>query len=179
MSPSHSTRPRPAWLFPEYTPVGIDLGSKAAVAAYDRNQGTDPDADDALHRAGFLDYDHRAEPADVVTSKAALHQLPDFFKQQALLNAAGMLRRGGTFYLWDVVFSFEPATAPAHVQRWIDTAGRPAGEGFTRADFEAHVREEFSTYTWIMEGMLDRAGFDIVSSTTPRPTHADFHCLRR
>ncbi|MHB9756844.1 class I SAM-dependent methyltransferase [Streptomyces sp. BYX5S] len=238
MSPSHSTRPRPAWLFPEYTPVGIDLGSKAAVAAYDRNQGTDPDADDALldrlevgrgtrlvdlacgtgslivqaarrgaqahgvdvseemlafartraegfgvtpqwHRAGFLDYDHRAEPADVVTSKAALHQLPDFFKQQALLNAAGMLRRGGTFYLWDVVFSFEPATAPAHVQRWIDTAGRPAGEGFTRADFEAHVREEFSTYTWIMEGMLDRAGFDIVSSTTPRPTHAAFHCLRR
>jgi ubiquinone/menaquinone biosynthesis C-methylase UbiE len=238
MSSSHSTRPRPAWLFPEYAPAGIDLGSKAAVAAYDRNQGTDPAADDALldrlkvgegsrlvdlacgtgslvvqaarrgaqahgvdvseemlafararaesfgvapqwHRAGFLDYDHRTEPADVLTTKSALHQLPDFFKQQALLNAAGMLRPGGTFYLWDVVFSFEPATADTHVQRWIDTAGRPEGEGFTRADFEAHVREEFSTYTWIMEGMLDRAGFDIVSRATPRPTHAAFHCLRR
>ncbi len=39
---------RPAWLFPEYTPVGVDLGSQAAVAVYDRNQGTDQSADDAL-----------------------------------------------------------------------------------------------------------------------------------
>jgi putative AdoMet-dependent methyltransferase len=231
-------RPHPAWYFPEYTPVGIDLGSKAAVTVYDRNQGTDPDLDDALldrlgvtdgthlidlacgtgslivqaarrganahgvdvsqemltfaqaraelfdvaphwHRAGFLDYAHGAEPADVVTTKSALHQLPDFWKQQALLNVAGMIRPGGTFYLWDVIFSFEPADADADLQRWIDTAGRPDGEGFTRADFEAHVREEFSTHDWIMEGMLERAGFDIVSRAFPRPTHAEFHCRRR
>ncbi|MFI6875439.1 class I SAM-dependent methyltransferase [Streptomyces sp. NPDC050400] len=229
---------RPAWFFHEYEPVGIDLGSPAAVAAYDRNQGTDPDADDALldrlgvdtgirlvdlacgtgslvvqaarrgaeghgvdvsqemlayaearanragvgahwHRSGFLDYAHRGEPADVVTTKSALHQLPDFWKQQALLNAAGMLRPGGTFYLWDVIFSFEPADAAEHLQRWIDTAGRPEGQGFTGADFEAHVREEFSTYAWVLEGMLERAGFDIVSSASRTPTHGEFLCRRR
>ncbi|MFD9440727.1 class I SAM-dependent methyltransferase [Streptomyces sp. NPDC060006] len=229
---------RPAWYFPEYTPVGIDLGTKAAVAAYDRNQGTDSDADDALldrlgvtkgshlvdlacgtgslvvqaarrgavahgvdvseemlafaqaraaqsgaaphwHRAGFLDYTHRGPLADVVTTKSALHQLPDLWKQQALLNAAGMLRPGGTFYLWDVIFSFDPTSADRHLQQWIDSASRPEGEGFTRTDFEAHVRDEFSTYSWIIEGMLQRAGFDIVSCTFPRPTHAEFCCRRR
>lgn len=238
MTTNESHRPRPAWYFAEYTPVGVDLASEAAVAAFDRNQGTDPGADDALldrigvgegtrlvdlacgtgslvvqaarrgavahgvdvsegmlafartraglagvaphwHRAGFLDYEHRGAPADVVTTKSALHQLPDFWKQRALLGVAGMLRPGGTFYLWDVVFSFGPDDADAQVQRWIDTAGRPEGEGFTRADFEAHVREEFSTYDWIMEGMLERAGFEIVSRAFPLPTHAEFHCRRR
>lgn len=238
MPQSDTTRPRPAWFFREYEPVGIDLGSAAAVASYDSNQGTDPDADDALldrldvvagtrlvdlacgtgalvvqaarrgaeahgvdvseemlafartrakragasahwHRAGFLDYTHQAEPADVVTTKSALHQLPDFWKQQALLNAAGMLRPGGILYLWDVIFSFPPADAAEHLQQWIDTAGRPEGRGFTRADFEAHVREEFSTYTWILEGMLERASFDIVSHAARTPTHGEFLCRRR
>jgi putative AdoMet-dependent methyltransferase len=48
MPRSDITRIRPAWAFPEYAPVGVDLGSPAAVAVYDRNQGTDPDADDGL-----------------------------------------------------------------------------------------------------------------------------------
>jgi ubiquinone/menaquinone biosynthesis C-methylase UbiE len=233
----------PAWSFREYTPVGIDLGSPAAVATYDRNQGTDPAADDALldrlgvtagtrlidmacgtgafvaraahrgaeahgvdvstemlaharsharthardhsaptahwHHAGFLDYDHPADrPADVVTTKSALHQLPDFFKQHALRRMAAMLRPGGTFYLWDVIFSFDPADADDHIQRWIDEVGRPAGEGFTRQDFEAHVREEFSTYAWIIEGMLHRAGLEITDRDFPRPTHAAYVCRR-
>ena len=116
---------------------------------------------------------------DVVTTKAALHQLPDFWKQQALLNVAAMLRPGGLFYLWDVVFSFDPADADAELERWIAASGRPAGEGFTRADFESHVRDEFSTYAWILEGLLARAGFDIVTSEFPTPTHAEFVCRRR
>ncbi|MEV7630362.1 class I SAM-dependent methyltransferase [Actinoplanes sp. NPDC089786] len=238
MPRSDTTHARPPWLFKEYSPVGVDLGSPAAVAVYDRNQGTDPDADDALldrlgvaqdtllidlacgtgslvvqaarrgahahgvdiseqmlafaqaraeradvtaywHRAGFLDYAHAARPADVVTTRSALHQLPDFWKQQALLNAAATLRPGGTFYLRDAIVSFPPAEAAEQVQRWIDTAGRPAGEGFTKADFEMHVREEFSTYAWIVEGMLDRAGLDTVSRTLPSATHAEFLCRRR
>lgn len=229
---------RPGWLFYEYEPVGVDLNSADAVATYDRNQGTDPEADDALldrlgvaagtqlvdlacgtgslvvqaalrgaeahgvdiaagmldfararaeragvtahwHRAGYLDYEHRSGPADVVTSKAALHQLPDFWKQQALCNAAEVLRPGGTFYLWDVIFSFEPAEAAQRLEEWIAAAGRPAGQGFTREDFAAHVREEFSTYSWILEGMLDRADFEIVSRTFQTPTHGEYLCRRR
>jgi ubiquinone/menaquinone biosynthesis C-methylase UbiE len=229
---------RPSWFFREYEPVGVDLGSATAVAAFDLNQGTDPAADDALldrlgvaegaqlvdlacgtgslvvraalrgaeahgvdvseemlafarrraaeagakahwHRAGFLDHTHPSGTADVVTTKSALHQLPDFWKQQALLNAAAMLRPGGVFYLWDVIFTFEPAEAAGRLQHWVDTAGRPEGEGFTRADFETHIREEFSTYAWVVEGMLERAGFDVVSREFPSPTHGGFHCVRR
>lgn len=238
MPASDTARIRPSWFFPEYTPVGVDLGSPAAVSAYDRNQGTDPAEDDRLldrlgvtegtvlvdlacgtgsfvvqaarrgaqahgvdvseemlafararaerfgvtahwHRAGFLDYQHPGGAADVVTTKSALHQLPDFWKQQALFNAAAMLRPGGTFYLWDVVFSFPPAEAAEHLQRWIDGASRLQGQGFTRADFESHIRDEFSTYAWILEGMLERAGFDVVSRDFPVPTHGEFHCRRR
>jgi ubiquinone/menaquinone biosynthesis C-methylase UbiE len=38
----------PAWIFPEFSPVGVDLASAEAVARYDRNQGTDPERDNAL-----------------------------------------------------------------------------------------------------------------------------------
>jgi hypothetical protein len=35
----------PAWIFPEFSPVGVDLASAEAVARYDHNQGTDPERD--------------------------------------------------------------------------------------------------------------------------------------
>ncbi len=35
----------PAWIFPEFSPVGVDLAGAEAVARYDRNQGTDPERD--------------------------------------------------------------------------------------------------------------------------------------
>ncbi|MFF9033562.1 hypothetical protein [Streptomyces iakyrus] len=91
--------------------------------------------------------------------------LTDFWKQQALLNAAGMLRPGGSFYLWDVIFGFEPSSAETHRQQWIDTAGRPDGGGFSMADFEAHVRDEFSTCIWIVEGICIELG----STSSPGP----------
>jgi putative AdoMet-dependent methyltransferase len=75
-----------------------------------------------------------------------------------------------------VIFSFDPADADTQLRRWIDVAGRAEGEGCTRTDFEAHVREEFSTHAWILEGMLERAGFEIVSRAFPRTTHGEFHC---
>ena len=32
-----------------------------------------------------------------------------------------------------------------------------------RDEVTAHVREEFSTFDWIMDGLLERAGFKILS----------------
>ncbi|MFF7647089.1 methyltransferase domain-containing protein [Streptomyces canus] len=156
---------------------GVDVGQEMLVHARRRARqfGVTP----SWHQAGFLDYVHRAAPADVVTTKSALHQLPDFWKQQALLHAAAMLRPGGTLYLWDVMFSFDPTEAEDHLQQWIDSASRPPGEGFTRTDFETHVREEFSTYTWILEGMIERAGLEIISRSFPRSTHGEFVCRKR
>lgn len=224
------------WRFDEYAPVGVDLGSAAAVAAYDRNQGTDPEADGALldrlgvgpgttyvdlacgtgsmvreaarrgadahgvdvsaqmlafarshadaagldahwHHAGFLDYEH-ASPVDVVSCRSALHQLPDFWKQVALLRAADLLRPGGTYYLADVVFGFDPRDQEGELTAWLDRVSRPPGEGFTRADLETHLREEYSTYRWILEGMLHRAGLAVETSEPRDPIYAEYLCRR-
>jgi putative AdoMet-dependent methyltransferase len=158
---------------------GVDVS--AEMLAYAHHRAADANATPAphWHHAGFLDYAHPAtHPADVVTTKSALHQLHDFFKQQALRRMAAMLRPGGTLYLWDVIFSFDPAEADIHLGRWITAVGRPPGKGFTREDFETHVREEFSTYAWIIEGMLERAGLTITDRAFPRPTHAEYLCRR-
>ncbi|MGH3812185.1 MAG: class I SAM-dependent methyltransferase [Pseudonocardiaceae bacterium] len=133
----------------------------------------------SLHHAGFLTYRHTGAPADVVTTKSALHQLPDFWKQTALINVAGLLEPGGLLYIWDVIFSFPPAEYAQHIQEMVDEFGHTDGTGFAREDFETHIREEFSTYAWILEGLLDRAGFDIISSDFPRLTHGELLCRRR
>lgn len=224
-------------MFREFEPVGVELSSAAAVADYDRNQGSDSRRDRALlmrlgvtegtelvdlacgtgsmvveaaamgarahavdvseemlqftrrraedrgvtvllHREGFLSYRHHG-PADVVTTKSALHQLPDFWKQAALIAISDYMRPGGVLYIWDLIFSFRPRDYANHIERLLDNYGDAAGEGFSREDFETHVREEYSTYAWILEGMLDRAGFDVVSTQYPTPTHGEIVSVRR
>lgn len=154
---------------------GVDVSTEMLRFAADRAEAEGVVV--RWHHAGFLDYRHERSPADVVTTKSALHQLPDMWKQHALINAANMLRPGGTFYLWDAMFSFDPADAERELQRWVDVAGQ--GGTFTPEDFETHIREEFSTYTWILDGLLDRASFDVVSCSFPTPTHGEFVCRKR
>lgn len=156
---------------------GVDVGEQ--MLAHTGQRARDAGVTVSLHHAGFLSYRHDGPPADVVTTRSALHQLPDFWKQAALLEIAGYVRPGGLLYVWDLVFSFPPAEYAEHVQQMIDEFGSTDGQGFSRADFEAHVREEFSTYAWILEGLLDRAGFAVESTGFPRPTHGEFVCRRR
>ena len=112
--------------------------------------------------AGFLTYEHRGEPADLLYSRLALHHLPDFWKAVALARIAAMLRPGGIFRLADVVFGFEPAAAGVALERWYATAERGEVEvEWTRAELEEHVRDEHSTFTWVLEPMLERAGLAI------------------
>jgi RimJ/RimL family protein N-acetyltransferase/ubiquinone/menaquinone biosynthesis C-methylase UbiE len=132
----------------------------------------------AFHQAGFLSYDHQAELADFVVTKNALHILPDFWKMAALLRIAAMLKPEGVFYLRDVVFSFPPTTYETSVNEWIKRVAKSEGEGWTVKDFEMHVREENSTYGWIMEGMLTRAGFAIAEANYPTPTYAEYLCIK-
>jgi SAM-dependent methyltransferase len=113
-------------------------------------------------RAGFLTYEHAGEPADLVYSRLALHHLPDFWKACALVRIAGMLRPGGVLRLSDVVYGFEPAEAEDRLERWMaDLAQESVEGGWTRAELEEHVRDEHSTFTWLLEPMIERAGFAI------------------
>jgi putative AdoMet-dependent methyltransferase len=128
-----------------------------------------------LHHAGFLTYEHRDDPARFVVTKFALHHLPDFWKVVALGRINRSLQMGGFFYLEDVVFSFEPNSYGRAIQQWIDQA--PAlGTSFSKRDFEGHVREEYSTYSWIMEAIIQKAGFAIRKSGFFSPTIATYLC---
>jgi putative AdoMet-dependent methyltransferase len=131
-----------------------------------------------FHHAGFLTYEHRGEPADFIVTKAALHHLPDFWKMVALLRMASMLKDGGILYLRDTVFSFEPSEYRSRIDAWIDRVAKPAGEGFTVSDFEMHIREEYTTFGWILEGMLTRAGFLVAQADYPAPEYAQYLCRK-
>jgi ubiquinone/menaquinone biosynthesis C-methylase UbiE len=111
--------------------------------------------------AGFLTYEHRGEPADLVYSRFALHHLPDFWQAVALGRIAGMLRPGGIFRLWDVVYSFEPSAAAERLEAWMATAGADVEGEWLRSEFEDHIRDENSTFTWLLEPMLEKAGLTV------------------
>jgi ubiquinone/menaquinone biosynthesis C-methylase UbiE len=115
--------------------------------------------------AGFLTYRHTGAPTDVVYSRFALHHLPDFWKAIALGRIASMLRPGGVLRLWDLVYHFEPAEAEQRIEAWIAEAMSADPErGWTRAELAEHVRDEHSTFSWLLEPMIERAGLDIVAA---------------
>lgn len=129
--------------------------------------------------AGFLTYEHRGDPADFVYSRNALHHLPDFWKALALERVAGMLRPGGVLYLRDLVYSFEPREAGDVIEAWLARAPERPEAGWTRAELETHVREEHSTYNWLLEPMLRRAGFEVREARyAPTRTFAAYTCAK-
>jgi SAM-dependent methyltransferase len=112
---------------------------------------------------GFLTYEHAGPPADLVYSRYALHHLPDFWKAVALRRIHTMLRPGGTLRLWDVVYDFGVDEVADRVERWCSSVPvTPATGGeWSRADLEEHVRDEHSTFTWLLEPMIAAAGFTV------------------
>jgi ubiquinone/menaquinone biosynthesis C-methylase UbiE len=112
-------------------------------------------------QSGFLTYEHRGAPADFVYSRYALHHLPDFWKAMALARVRATLRPGGALRLWDIVYSFDPADADARVEAWCALGGDDIEDDWSRAELEEHVRDESSTFTWLLEPMMVRCGFEI------------------
>jgi SAM-dependent methyltransferase len=112
-------------------------------------------------QAGFLGYEHRGEAADFVYSRNALHHLPDFWKGLALARIAAILRPGGVLRLRDLVYSFDPSEAESIIGAWLDRAPDDPERGWTRSELEKDVREEHITFSWLLEPLLERAGFAI------------------
>lgn len=111
--------------------------------------------------AGFLTYEHAGSPPDLIYSRYALHHLPDFWKGVALARLHSTLRPGGVLRLSDVVYDFDPAEAADRIEAWCATGNPPDAGGWSRAELEEHVRDEHSTFSWLLEAMMRRAGFTI------------------
>jgi len=126
-------------------------------------------------QAGFLTYKHQGQPLDAVVSQLALHHLPDFWKQVALMRIFDMLREGGRFYLRDVIYSFKVRDSDIFFQQYLKAMSR---DGQTPQDIVRHIREEYSTLHWVMEGMLARAGFLITQADYKNGFIASYLCTK-
>ena len=131
-------------------------------------------------RAGFLTYVHVGDPPDAVFTRNALHHLPDFWKAIALDRLAGLLPPGGVLRLRDLVYSLEPREVDAAISGWLAAAPDDPALGWTAPQLAEHVREEHSTFAWLLEPMLERTGFEIRDRWLSRTrTFAAYTCVRR
>ncbi len=129
-------------------------------------------------QAGFLSYEHEGELPGFIFTRNALHHLPDFWKAQALRRMAALLRPGGVLRLHDLVFSFDLADADARVAAWLDAASQNSDDGWTRTELETHLRREHSTFSWLLEPMIERAGFRVdAAEHAPSGFYAAYTCV--
>lgn len=129
-------------------------------------------------QGGFLTYEHQGDPVDAVVTQIALHHLPDFWKQIALLRIAGLLKDGGKFCLRDVVYSFEISEYRDYFTKFITQASIKAGDEFARL-MSDHVKNEYSTLDWILKGMIERAGLDVMRSDHKLGFFGLYLCTKR
>jgi SAM-dependent methyltransferase len=151
--------------------VAVDV-SEPMVAAM-RARGIEAE------RAGFLDYQHEGDAPDAVFSRNALHHLPDFWKAIALDRVARLVPPGGVLRLRDLIYSFEPREADSAIASWLASASDDPTAGWTAAELAEHVREEHSTFCWLLEPMLERVGFVIRDRwLSPSRTYGAYTCIR-
>jgi SAM-dependent methyltransferase len=141
-----------------------------------------PNIDTVL--AGFVSYEHTGRPADFIYSRYALHHLPDFWKAIAVQRMYDMLKPGGVVRLWDVIYNFEPSETAERIEAWCSTGQdsapfEPLEHGWGRWELEEHVRDEHSTFTWILEAMFQRVGFLIETAEYSEDSMFAKYIIRR
>jgi SAM-dependent methyltransferase len=153
--------------------IGVDPSPAMLEAARRRSDEAD------WVEAGFLTYVHTGEPPQLVHSRHALHHLPDFWKAVALARIHALLAPEGVLVLRDIVYGFEPGESDSRVEEWLGGAASTPAQGWTRGELEAHVRDEHSTFTWLLEPLLERAGFEIRDTDVRGGAYATYVAVRR
>jgi SAM-dependent methyltransferase len=157
--------------------IAVDV-SPAMLAALRRRVDRDGLHNVTVVEAGFLSYDGEDGSADFVYTRNALHHVPDFWKALALQRLAAILRPGGILRLRDLVFDFEPHDAEHSIGAWLAEAATDPAVGFTAAELATHVRTEFSTYSWLLDPMIERAGFTILQREYQSRVYGAYTCRR-
>nr|WP_320048988.1 class I SAM-dependent methyltransferase [uncultured Desulfuromonas sp.] len=116
-----------------------------------------------FEQGGFLSGFRPQEPVDAIVTQLALHHLPDFWKFRALQDMADRLRPGGKLYLRDVVFPSAIDDYDSFFAQTLDQLGTLADETIVRQTID-HIKREYSTLDWILEGLLTRSGLKIVNT---------------
>jgi len=122
--------------------------------------------------AGLLSFAYKPGTYDLIVSEFTLHHLPDFWKAVALSRIFAALKPGAHFYLRDIVYASMPDGAERDVLEWADFNIK--NHAFSRDSVVNHMRDEYSTFGWVIERMLTETGFTLVSADYHAPLHGTY-----
>jgi putative AdoMet-dependent methyltransferase len=89
-----------------------------------------------------------------------------------------MLKYSGKYCLRDVVYLFETSEYKEYFAKFIEQASIRAGDEFARL-MSDHVKNEYSTLDWIMQGMIERAGLDVIRAEHKHGFFGLYLCTKR
>ncbi len=156
--------------------VAIDVSPKMIELAQEKAKRQNK-SNVQFQNAGFLTYES-TENFDAIITQLSLHHLPDYWKMIALRRIYEVLKDGGKFYLRDVVFPSQIKDYDGYFQEIISELRKVAEEKIAE-ETEIHIKNEFSTLDWIMEGLLKRAGFNIEEVNYYDGFMANYLCTKK
>jgi 2-polyprenyl-3-methyl-5-hydroxy-6-metoxy-1,4-benzoquinol methylase len=125
-----------------------------------------------MQSAGLLSFAYQPSSYDLIVSEFTLHHLPDFWKAVAMSRIFAALKPGANFYLRDIVFVSMPDGSERSVEQWADFNVK--NHDFARDNVVIHMRDEYSTFGWVMERMLTEVGFTLLSADYHAPLHGTY-----
>lgn len=128
-------------------------------------------------QAGFLTCDYPAATFDAVLSQVALHHLPDFWKHIALRRVHRLLKLGGRLLLQDAVLPSDTDDFDRYFAGVVAAIAAAGGEKAAR-DTETTLRDEHPALDWIMQGLLEKAGFAILRADRTPPFIVTYLCIK-
>ena len=128
-----------------------------------------------FHNSGFLHFKTKSE-VDIINTKWAFHHLPDYWKQAGLLNMNKMLKLGGILFISDVVFKFDP-NFEENTDALINKLSKDYSKDFID-EVKIHIKDEYSTFDWVLQGLIERAGFQIEQMNTDNVFESEYICRK-
>jgi 2-polyprenyl-3-methyl-5-hydroxy-6-metoxy-1,4-benzoquinol methylase len=122
--------------------------------------------------AGLLSFAYQPNSYDLIVSEFTLHHLPDFWKAVALSRIFAALKPGANFYLRDIVFASMPDGTERDIEQWADFSIK--NHDFDRDSVMIHMRDEYSTFDWVIERMLTEVGFVLEQADYHAPLHGTY-----
>ncbi|MFV1950537.1 MAG: hypothetical protein ACC630_01060, partial [Nitrospinota bacterium] len=87
-----------------------------------------------------------------------------------------MLKPGGVLFLSDLVFKFAP-DYETNTDAFINEMSKDFSKEFMD-EVKVHIRDEYSTFDWILQGLIERAGFNIEKSNTEDSFASEYFCRK-
>src|SRR5579871_1572057 len=122
--------------------------------------------------AGLLSFAYQPNSYDLIVSEFTLHHLPNFWKAVAMSRIFAALKPGANFYLRDIVFVSMPDGSERDVVEWAEFNIK--NHDFERGSVVTHMRDEYSTFGWVIERMLTEVGSSLVSADYHAPLHGTY-----